>query len=247
MEAIILAAGLGSRLRPLTNNKPKALVEVDGHTLLEINVKKLIKEGAKRIVVNVHHFGELVMQYIASREWEAEIVVSDERDMLLDTGAGVKRALDLLSGKETIVVHNVDILSKISVKELISKHISTVAGATLAVSRRDTKRQLLFARDGQLCGWRNCETGETLYATDRPNSRAAEQLFCCEFAFSGIWVVEPQLLRQMPPADHPYPIVPELLKQAVSYKINRYEHRPEDWLDVGTPERLKKASLFMSR
>ena len=245
MEAIILAAGLGTRLRPLTENKPKALVEADGHTLLEININRLVAEGATRIAVNVHHFGEKVINYLTERKWNAEIVVSDELNMLLNTGAGVKKASTLLSGKEPIVVYNVDILSRISLNDMVAKHLANGAVATLAVSRRDTKRQLLFTPDGHLCGWLNRDTGETLYPSNVSSISTLEQSSMQAFAFSGIWVVSPQLLAQLPPADTPYPIIPELLQLSVSQKIELYEHRPDDWLDVGTPEKLAKASSFL--
>ena len=245
MEAIILAAGLGTRLRPLTNKCPKALVEINGQTLLEININKLIAEGAKRIVVNVHYFGDMVIEYVSRRSWDAEIVVSDERSMLLDTGAGVKRASALLSGKEPIVVYNVDILSHFRINDMIVKHIATGSSATLAVSCRDTRRQFLFTQDGILCGWRNRETGETLYPSENSGGQVLGQQNYQEYAFSGVWIVEPSLLEQLPSADHPYPIVPELLRKTISHKIISYIHRPEDWLDVGTPEKLDKASQFL--
>ena len=237
MEAIILAAGLGTRLRPLTNNKPKALVEANGQTLLEINIQRLIALGIRRIVVNVHHFGDMVIEYISAHQWDAEILISDERDLLLDTGAGVRKASAMLSGNEPVLVHNVDIISHINLHDMIAQHLSNKADATLAVSHRDTRRQLLVTQDGRLCGWRNRENGNTLMAFEASGFQ--------ELAFSGIWIAEPRLLTRLPAPTLPYPIIPELLELAGSMTIAVYEHPPCQWMDVGTVEKLAVASQFL--
>ena len=238
MEAIILAAGLGTRLRPLTDSKPKALVEVNGHTLLEICIGRLVAEGATRIVVNVHHFGDMMIDFISNHKWGTDVVVSDERDLLLDTGGGVKKAASLLSLNEPILVHNVDILSNISIKNLLAHHLGNNNIATLAVSQRNTNRKLLFNSDGLLCGWRNSEKEETLW-TNGPIDDTKE------LAFSGIWAINPSLINLLPPADHPYSIIPELLKVAKNERVSHFEHIPGDWLDVGSPAKLASAADFM--
>lgn len=238
MEAIILAAGLGTRLRPLTDSKPKALVEVNGRTLLELCIERLASEGTRRIVVNVHHFGDMMIDFISNRKWDTEVVISDERSLLLNTGGGVRKAASLLSLNEPILVHNVDILSNISLKEIITRHLENSNIATLAVSQRNTNRQLLFDQDGLLCGWRNREKDETLW-TDHPVNTYKE------LAFSGIWAIDPSLVELLPPADHPYSIIPELLKVAKEKKVSHFEHLPSDWLDVGSPAKLAAAPEFM--
>lgn len=243
MEAVILAAGLGTRLRPLTNDKPKALVEAGGRTLLDIAIHRLAEAGASRIAVNVHHFGDMMIDYIASHRWPVEVVVSDERKLLLDTGGGVKQAASLLSGKSPIVVYNVDILSRFSLSAMLDGHVSHRACATLAVSRRDTKRQLVFDSDRRLCGWHNRETNETLHS----NTQASEHSSNQEFAFSGISIYEPSLIDLLPAPDHPYPIIPELLKLSDSKTIQCFQHQACDWLDVGTPQKLEQASAFLNR
>lgn len=235
MEAVILAAGLGTRLRPLTDERPKALVETGGRTLLEICIGRLAAEGARRIAVNVHHFGNMMIDYIHSHEWPVEVVVSDERDLLLNTGAGVKLAASLLSGKEPVLVHNVDILSHIPLQAMVEEHLSKGNSVTLAVSERETKRQLIFDLEAKLCGWHNRENDERLWSV-QPNDNTRE------LAFSGIWIIEPDAIAQLPPADHPYPIIPELLKIANHSRIGAFEHRSDDWLDVGTPAKLQMAS-----
>lgn len=234
MEAVILAAGLGTRLHPLTDERPKALVETGGRTLLEICIGRLAKEGARRIAVNVHHFGDMMIEYIRSHEWPVEVVVSDERDLLLNTGGGVKRAASLLSGKEPVLVHNVDILSRIPLQKMVEEHVTKGNGATLAVSERETKRQLIFDHEAKLCGWHNRESDERLWSVE-PKDEVRE------LAFSGIWIIEPEAIGQLPEADRPYPIIPELLKIARHRRIGAYEHRSDDWLDVGTPAKLRMA------
>lgn len=239
MQAFLLAAGLGTRLRPLTNDRPKALVEVNGHTLLEINILNLIANGADRIVVNVHHFGDMVIDFISSRRWDAEILVSDERDCLLDTGAGLKKASQYFLPDQPVLVHNVDILSRLSLKEIYDYYIDSKSVGTLAVSLRPTSRQLLFNYDGILCGWRNSSSGEEV---------KCENLIepVDSYAFSGISVVSPSLWQALPPADAPYPIIPAYLKLANCHRISRFVHNPADWLDVGKPETLAIAKSFVT-
>ena len=150
MEGFILAAGLGTRLRPLTDDRPKALVEVGGATLLEHTIHKLERAGIRHLVVNIHHFADKMVDFIGSRTWEATIDVSDERDLLLDTGGGLKQAATLFSGRENILVHNVDILSDIDLREVERAHCEQGNLVTLCVSKRQTKRLLAFDANGLL-------------------------------------------------------------------------------------------------
>ena len=236
MEVFLLAAGLGTRLRPLTNNRPKALVEVNGHSLLELNINNLISQGATRIVINIHHFGEQIIDFINNRKWDTEIIISDERNLLLDTGGGLKHAMDLFSKKNPILIHNVDILSYIDLKDLMLQHSHSKSIATLAVSNRTTSRYLLFNNQNQLIGWHNAKTGEYRWSNQPTNTYISH-------AFSGIAVIEPELL-QLLPEEKPYPIIPEYLKIAKNHIINCIEHNPADWLDVGKPETLKQAEQW---
>lgn len=238
MEAFLLAAGLGTRLRPLTNDRPKALVEVAGRTLLEINIDNLIRQGATRIVVNVHHFADKIITFINGRAWDAEILISDERERLLDTGGGLKKAGAMFSGDQPILVHNVDIVSQIALSNIVQKSQNSEAMAVLAVSDRDTSRKLLFDEEGKLIGWHNTHSGEYLWS-DRQHTNYKE------LAFSGIAVVKPQLIAMLPPARAPYPIIPAYLEIAQQHSIESYEHTPERWLDVGKPETLKIAHEYL--
>lgn len=220
MEGFILAAGLGTRLRPLTDDRPKALVEVGGVTLLERTIRRLEGAGVRHIVINVHHFAEKVVDFVGSRNWLAQIDFSNERDLLLDTGGGLKHAAPLFSGRENILIHNVDILSDIDLREVEREHKSEGNLVTLCVSQRQTKRMLEFDERGMLVG------------------RADEGL-----AFSGISVVSPELFALLPEADHPYPVIDEYIRLAAAgYRIGSYLHAADHWLDVGKPETLALAT-----
>ena len=219
MEGFILAAGLGTRLRPLTDDRPKALVEVGGMTLLERTIHRLEDAGVGHIVVNVHHFADMVTDFVGCRRWQAAVEVSDERALLLDTGGGLKHAAPLFSGRENVLIHNVDILSDIDLRDVERRHVADGNLVTLCVSRRQTKRLLSFDAAGCLVG------------------RADEGL-----AFSGISVVSPALFPLLPEADHPYPVIDEYIRLAAAgRRIGSYLHPADRWLDVGKPDTLKQA------
>lgn len=218
MEGFILAAGLGTRLRPLTDDRPKALVEVGGKPLLQHTIEKLQNAGINHIVVNVHHFADNVVSFLRSRQWRCTIDISDESSLLLDTGGGLKHAAPLFSGCENVLVHNVDILSDIDLRDVEATHRRDGNLVTLCVSQRPTKRLLEFDADGLLVG------------------RAEEGL-----AFSGVSVVSPALFPLLPAADHPYPVIDEYIRLSRSHRIGSYRHSPDRWLDVGKPETLEQA------
>ena len=229
MEGFILAAGLGTRLRPLTDDRPKALVEVGGVTLLEHTIHRLEGAGIRHIVVNVHHFSDKVIDFIGSRRWEATIDVSDERELLLDTGGGLKKASALFSSRENVLVHNVDILSDIDFCEVERQHREQGNLVTLCVSRRQTKRMLEFDGSGLLMG--RVESGK----------RKVES----SLAFSGISIVSPELFALLPEADHPYPVIDEYIRLSrEGYRIGSFVHPADHWLDVGKPETLEMAKRW---
>ena len=234
MQAFILAAGYGTRLKPLTDSRPKALVEVKGTPLIKITIDSLTRLGINRIVVNVHHFSNMLIQYLHTHHWNTEIIISDESDMLLDTGAGLKKAEPLFAPDEPILIHNVDILTRFDLTDLVRQHIDSMNYATLAVSQRDTSRLLIFDMQDQLAGWKNSSTGEIRW-TDEPIS-SFKQL-----AFSGIAMIQPQLVTMLPPATHPYPIIPAYLELAKNHRISYYKHKKDDWIDVGKPRALTLA------
>lgn len=169
MQAMIFAAGLGTRLRPLTDKMPKALVEVDGKPLIEHVIEKLRKSGFTSIVVNVHHFSNQIIDYLNAHHFGVDIRISDETDKLLDTGGGLRKASYLFNPDEQVLIHNVDILSNADLRTfyeqgpLMTNYATggkMKAAATLLVSWRKTKRYLLFDADMRLVGWTNIETGE---------------------------------------------------------------------------------------
>lgn len=233
MEGLILAAGLGTRLRPLTDDRPKALVEVNGRTLLEITIQRLVDAGVKRCVVNVHYFGDMLIDFIQRREWPCEVLISDERQMLLNTGGALKHAAPLFSGKEPVLVHNVDILSEIDFQALERHHLESGNLVTLCTSHRQTTRMLLFDKTGNLAGvyGQMDETGLT------------------PLPFSGVSMVSPELFPLMPADEHPYPVFGAYLDIAKNHHIGYFMHSSEHWLDVGTPEAVERAKkmLWQSR
>ena len=225
MEALILAAGLGTRLRPLTDSRPKALVEVNGKTLLELNLQRVAEAGVKRCVVNVHYFGDMIIDFVKSHSLPCEVLISDERDMLLNTGGAIRHAAPLFSGKEPVLVHNVDILSDIDLAALEKYHIASNNIVTLCTSKRKTNRMILFDNTGNLAG---------IYGQD--DREGLKPL-----PFSGVSMVDPELFSLMPPDDHPYPVFGCYLEIAKSHKIGYFMHPVGKWIDVGTPEALLQA------
>ena len=173
MKAMIFAAGTGSRLKRLTAHTPKALIPIGGKPMLEHVILKLKSSGFDQIVINIHHLGNQIVDFLeANNNFGVRIEISDESDYLLDTGGGIKKATSLLCGNEPFLIHNVDILSNVDLKKLYDTHVQTNPLATLLVSQRNTSRYLLFNKENRLCGWRNHETGEVksclLYTSPSP-------------------------------------------------------------------------------
>lgn len=242
MNGMIFAAGLGTRLAPLTNTKPKALIEVGGEPLLAGALDNLVMYGVNNIVVNVHHFASQVIDFIDENrdQWEADIVISDESDLLLDTGGGLVKALPLFPDDSFIVTCNADVFCDANLAELIEAHKNSHSDATLMTSRRHSTRHLIFDADGTLCGWENTATA------DRRMSRDAEPVYC--EAFNGFHIIEQDLVRSFIPegeAVRPLPIVSAYLEAAKTRRINRWL-MPDDchWFDVGTVEKLRAVEEF---
>ena len=203
MRAMIFAAGLGTRLKPLTDTLPKALVPLAGKTLLQWQIERLKAAGITDIVVNVHHFPDMIINYLRENDnFGCRIAVSDERDMLLETGGGLRKAKSLLLGigsresgnnDEPILICNVDILSNIDLPTLLKAYNPEEMGVVV-VSPRDTQRYLLFDETNRLCGWTNIATGEIRPASlaSSPNSLIASRL-----AFSGMQVLNPRIFDVM--------------------------------------------------
>ena len=240
MKAMIFAAGLGTRLRPLTNDKPKALVEVNGMSLLEINIRRLIHFGFREIIINIHHFGDLILEFLEKNKgFGIRIEISDERDLLLNTGGGLKKAASFFEDGNPFLVCNTDILTDLDLKAFYDFHIKNKAIATLAVRNRRTSRYLLFnEKNNELVGWMNRKTGELKW------SRFEEVVV--NWAFSGIHVIEPKIFDFMP-QEAVFSIIDVYLLVSKHHSILGYLHNENIWLDVGKHEELEKAKGIIDR
>lgn len=240
MKAMIFAAGLGTRLKPLTDSIPKALVPIAGKTLLEHAILKLKAAGFNHILVNVHHFPDQIIDFVkANNAFGIRIEISDERELLLDTGGGIKKGIAFLDGDEPFLVHNVDILSNIDLAELMHQHRHTNPMATLVVSERDTFRYLLFTDDQRLQGWINEKTGETRPAELRHPERYNK------LAFSGIQVLSPQALQLMGNYPEKFPIMDFYLNEAHKHNILSFVPTNYSMIDVGKLNVLDEAERFV--
>src|SRR5712692_6289372 len=238
MKAMVLAAGLGTRLRPLTNDRPKSLVEIAGRTLLEITLARLRGFGIREVIVNVHHFADLVIEYLkANNNFGMRIEISRE-DVLLDTGGGLKKAgwffLEDSRREEPFLLHNVDVISTIDLDRMTQSHKQNKALATLAVQERETSRCLLFDEQLQLCG--RCAGRDQKPEIVRPSQRTQA------LAFSGIHVISTGLLAKMT-EDGVFSIITSYLRLAgqeeriVAFRADEYY-----WRDLGKPADLQQAA-----
>lgn len=246
MKALIFAAGLGTRLRPLTDDRPKALVEVAGVPMLEHVIRHLADAGFRDIVVNVHHFGQMIIDFLAARDnFGLNIAVSDERDFLLDTGGGILHARPLLDDGEPFLVHNADILTTLDLRRFYDSHRNGGALATLLVKHRDTQRYFVFDRaTNRLEGWLNKATGET-----RPVALRYDAERQATLAFGGLHVISPEifpLLQEHSRGERKFSITPFYIEQCAAHVINGYNPTGEDyaWLDVGKPDTLREAEVL---
>ena len=235
---MIFAAGLGTRLKPLTDTMPKALVRVGGQPLLWHVINKLKHAGYERIVVNVHHFAGQIVDYLkANDNFGLDIRISDESEMLLETGGGIKKALPLFDPTEPILIHNVDILSNLDLTSLPTD------APLLVVSQRQTKRYLLFDDDLRLQGWTNIETGEVKGPVIHHPSDISHLR---KLAFSGIHVMHPSLYPLLEDWPERFPIMDFYLKACGDNQIRGYEAKNLRLLDVGKLDTLDKAEEFIS-
>ncbi len=277
MKAMIFAAGLGTRLAPFTSHAPKALVPLGGKPMLQRVAEKLIDAGATTIVVNVHHYADQVADFLKGLNRPGvKFIISDESNLLLDTGGGLKKAAHLLGGVGPVILHNADVLSDIKLGAMMRQHLSSGAIATLAVSRRTSTRYFLWDGSGRLNGWENRTTGERILCnthSDRdpealpgpvpsaaidppaaPDPAAArEPLNAPEpaaapepLAFSGVHVIDAGLFRHFPQEDV-FSINQVYLRLAATHPVIRFVHDHRFWADIGTPEKLRQAEQLYQR
>ena len=238
MKAMIFAAGLGTRLQPLTNTIPKALVVVGGKTMLEHVIEKLICAGTREIVVNAHHHAAVLKEYIERLDYQGtRLRISDETDLLRDTGGGLWHARNFFNKDEPFIVYNVDVLCDINLRAMLTAHKQSQALATLAVASRKTSRFVLADASGRLSGWENTHTGKIILCKGIPRSQLQAK------AFSGIHVISPRIFDLMKP-QRVFPIMPEYLRLANDHHIACFEHDARFWADIGTPEKLHQAKAL---
>lgn len=234
---MIFAAGLGTRLKPLTDTVPKALIPINGKTLLEHVIEKLKQAGVTEIILNIHHHPDQIIDFLKKKNnFGIRIEVSDEREMLLDTGGGIKKAASFFDDGKPFLIHNVDIISNLNIKALYNTHLQDETRlVTLTVSRRDTNRYLLFCNEKQLHGWVNIKTGDT-----KPDANIDVEKFH-KFAFAGIQVVSPKIFELMKKEGDKFSIIDFYLKNCKNHKIVGFVPENFKMIDVGKLNSLVKA------
>lgn len=236
MKAIIYAAGLGTRFKPWTDLHPKALAVVNGKSLLQRNIEYLQQYGITEVVVNVHHFAQQVRAAIAENNgWGSKILISDETDLLLETGGGLMKAKHLLEGDEPFISLNVDILINMDLGKLIAFHQQHQPLITMGITSRKSSRVLLFDESNRLCGWKNQQTGEEKISIPKLN------LF--PMAYSCVVVYDPSLFSLIKQQGK-FSIIDAYLDLAATYTILGYDHSGDHLVDVGKPESVAVAEAL---
>jgi len=237
MKAMILAAGLGTRLKPWTDLHPKALAVVNGKSLLQRNIEYLQQFGIREVIVNVHHFADQIIEAInIYHGWGSSITISDETNEVLETGGGLKKAAWYF--EDDFVLMNVDILTDLNLQAMIHQHKQNKALATLAVTDRTTSRYFLFDEAKQLCGWKNSNTGE-----EKPALITQTNATLSAKAFSGIHVINPQIFSLMQQQGK-FSMVDVYLSLCANHSIQYFDHSGAKFIDVGKPESVIKADTM---
>ena len=234
MKAMILAAGLGTRLRPLTDSIPKALVKINNKTLLEITINRIKEFGISEMIINIHHFADQIIQFLKENNYfDIQIEISREEN-LLDTGGGLKKAGWFFNDNEPFLVHNVDVLSNVNINELLKFHKKNSTIATLATRTRKTSRYFLTDSHNTLCGWESVQLNEKKIVRQSPGNLS-------RVSFMGIHIISPLLLAYLP-NEEKFSIVDAYLKIAENHVIKTMPCDTYRWLDLGKPEQLSQAS-----
>lgn len=238
MKAMIFAAGLGTRLAPLTDTCPKALIPVGDRPMLQRVIERLRDAGVSEIVVNVHHHAGMIKDYLATHDFGLPVQVSDESDKLLDTGGGVVKAAGLLRGDGPVMLYNADIYSDFPIGEMIECHRASGADVTLLADWRDTSRYLLFDGRGRMTGWRNVSTGETRSPFDADILADSRPL-----AFGGVHIINPCVLDRLTEycPEGKFSITPFYIDTCAALDIRVYTPScPYNWIDIGRPATLAR-------
>lgn len=240
MKAMILAAGLGTRLKPLTDTRPKALLQAGPYTLLEFAIKKLKLHGFDELIINVHHFADTITDYLKEHQnFGCHIEISDESKQLLDTGGGIRKAAHFFNDGKPFLVYNADIVCNTDLTRLYGFHLESLNLATLVVRRRETTRYLLFDEWMQLTEWQNTAKGlrKIVRLTESPPR---------PFAFSGIHVINPDIFPLLPDQDV-FSIVDAYLEIGKTHRIGGYVDENPLFADAGKPESLAQAAEIASK
>lgn len=236
---MIFAAGLGTRLYPFTSDRPKALVEVANKTMLQRAIEKVGEAGYNKLVINVHHFGEQIIEFLEyHRNFGLSITISDEHHQLLDTGGGILKAAKWLDGDEPFLAYNVDVLSNINLQSFRQFHKERGGLATLVVRDRKTARYLAFDESMQLSGWRNIKSGDEIISRQVQNFKL--------FAFSGIQLIEPEIFRMITESGS-FSLIQLYLRLAVNHPIFGYNDPSTLWMDLGKPDQVIEAERYFGK
>ncbi len=237
LTGMILAAGFGTRLQPHTNNLPKALVPFCGKPMIYRVIEKMKNAGIEKIVVNVHHKREKLIDYLSRNDFGVQITISDEKDEHLLTGGGIKNAVPLFGKAQDVLIHNTDIISSISYKDLLDFHIRNANDISLAIRKKNDSRVLLFDKEKNLAGWLNKNTGEK-------KIRKETETYV-EFGFTGIYIISRKVFDFFP-KEKKFDIIDFLLNPDLADKlsIKGYEDTSEYWFDLGSEKKIKEAEKF---
>ena len=227
-KAIIFSAGLGTRFKPWTDRHPKALAIVNGKSLLQRNIEYLQQYNISEVIVNIHHFPEQIIQVInANNGWGSNIIISDERDEVLETGGGLLKAKPLLNGTDPFLSLNVDVLTDLNINDLAAFHAQQKSLVSFGVTERKTSRNILLDADGRMCGWQNITTGEEKIIIKKEIIKP--------FAYSCVVVYEPEIFSLITQQGK-FSIMDTYLDLCADHTISGYNHTGDRWIDVGKPE-----------
>jgi len=241
LKALIFAAGLGTRLKEHTSDKPKALVQLAGKPLLQHAIEKLISHQITDITINVFHFADQVISFLENQSFPGiTIHISDEREELLDTGGGLKKAETFLTGSEPIMIYNVDVISNLDLNLLERHHLTSGSLTTLVVRKRETSRYLMFDQHLQLAGWKNFDNSETKICREDKFANSVP------YAFSGIQIVQPEIFKLITETGK-FPIMDLYLRLAQTEAIHGFVDNSSIWMDLGKPDQLQKAELLFRK
>ena len=245
---MIFAAGLGTRLKPLTDNCPKALIEVGGKPMLQIVIEHLIKYGFNNIIINIHYLGNQITAFLEQHDnFGINITISDETNEILETGGGLWKAKDFFKDAQPFLVCNADILTNINLKKFYEQHLQNNAIATLAVRERNSSRYLLFDNDNVLFGWENIKTHEVKIPRKIPTAikeqLAAHETYALhEFAFSGYHIISPEIFKHNH-REGKFSMIDWYLDLCKHHTIKAFQHTDDIWIDIGSQEELAKANI----